>query len=307
MKKNFQIILPVFNEHELIEAFLRLIEKVLSTLDSQFKLIIVDDGSIDNTVETIQEFKFNANNISLELVQLPSNQGHQNAIREGIIHVSKNLDNNLSGLIIMDADGEDDPEAIKELVNFNEFDIVFVSRGKRKESTKFKVGYFIYKILFKIITGKSINFGNYSLLSPRVIKSISKKHFFHYSAFLSKQKFDIKKINYNRQKRIDGSSKMAFKNLLFHALKSFIEYAEEVVFFQLKIFVGIFLILTSTAIYILYAKFIAKNAIIGWSSTLLVGLLNSLLIMLSSIIISTLLLSIKNTLDQKNNSENLNK
>ncbi len=307
MKKNFQIILPVFNEYELIETFLKLVEKVLSTLDVDFKLIIVDDGSIDSTVEIIKNFEFIAANISLELLQLSSNQGHQNAIREGIIHVSKKTDNTLSGIIIMDADGEDDPEAIKELISIQEFDIVFVSRGKRKESTKFKIGYFIYKILFRLITGKTINFGNYSLLSPRVIRSISKKHFFHYSAFLSKQKFDIKKINYNRQKRIDGSSKMAFKNLLFHALKSFIEYAEEVVFFQLKIFACIFVILTSTGIYILYSKFIAKNAIIGWSSTLLVGLLNSLLIMLSSIIISTLLLSIKNTLDQKNNTENLKK
>ena len=89
MKKNFQIILPVFNEYELIETFLKLVEKVLSTLDVDFKLIIVDDGSIDSTVEIIKNFEFIAANISLELLQLSSNQGHQNAIREGIIHVSK--------------------------------------------------------------------------------------------------------------------------------------------------------------------------------------------------------------------------
>lgn len=301
MNKNYQIILPVFNEHELIEAFLKLVEKVLAPLDVTFKLVLVDDGSIDNTVEIIHNYQLTTTNITIELLQLSSNQGHQNAIREGIIHASKNMDEHLTGLIIMDADGEDDPEAIKELVSIKDFDIVFVSRGKRKESTTFKFGYFVYKLLFRLITGKTINFGNYSLLSPRVVKSISQKHFFHYSAFLSKQRFNIKKINYNRQKRIDGSSKMAFKNLLFHALKSFIEYSEEVVFFQLKIFACLFLILASTGIYILYAKFIAKNAILGWSSTLLVGLLNSLLIMLSSIIVSTLLLSIKNTLDQKNN------
>jgi len=290
MNKNYQIILPVFNEHELIEAFLKLVEKVLAPLDVTFKLVLVDDGSIDNTVEIIRNYQPTTTNITIELLQLSSN-----------LHASKNMDENLTGLIIMDADGEDDPYAIKELVSIKDFDIVFVSRGKRKESATFKFGYFVYKLLFRLITGRMINFGNYSLLSPRVVKSISQKHFFHYSAFLSKQRFNIKKINYNRQKRIDGSSKMAFKNLLFHALKSFIEYSEEVVFFQLKIFACLFIILASTGIYILYAKFIAKNAILGWSSTLLVGLLNSLLIMLSSIIVSTLLLSIKNTLDQKNN------
>ncbi len=173
MKKHYVIILPVFNEHELIEAFLRLVEKKLATIDVLFKLVLVDDGSIDNTVEIIRNFQITTTNISIELLQLSSNQGHQNAIRKGIIQAAKNMDENLAGVIIMDADGEDDPEAIKELVSINEFDIVFVSRGKREESARFKFGYFIYKLLFRIITGRTINFGNYSLFSPRVLKSIS--------------------------------------------------------------------------------------------------------------------------------------
>ena len=93
---------------------------------------------------------------------------------------------------------------------------------------------------------------------------------------------------------------MSFKNLVLHALKSFVEYFEELIFFQIKVFILILFAFGGISMYIMYSKFIIKNAIIGWSSNIIIGLINGLLIMFSSIIISTLLLTIKNTMDQKN-------
>ena len=92
---------------------------------------------------------------------------------------------------------------------------------------------------------------------------------------------------------------MGVKNLLFHGLKSFIEYTEEIVFFQMKIFGILIIFLIGTSCYIFYSKYIVKDAVLGWTSSLLAELLNSLLIMFSSIILTTLILTIKNTLDQK--------
>lgn len=294
----FAILLPIFNESGLIEEFIDKLEQQIGLLNENFKVIFINDGSTDNTVELISNYNLNFSNIDIEIIELNSNSGHQNAIRQGIIHINTNYISKIKGIIIMDSDGEDDPSAISELVKFKNFDIIFVSRGKRKEKISFKIGYFFYKIIFKIITGRSINFGNYSLLSPRVVKSISNKHFFHYSAFLSKQKFEIKKIKFDRLKRIDGKSKMSFKNLLFHGLKSFIEYIEEIVYFQIKLFIVLLFFLSVTSIYILYSKFIVKNAVLGWASSILTELLNSTLIMFSTIILTTLLLTIKNMIDQ---------
>lgn len=299
MKSHYVIILPVFNESNLISKLYKSLEIELNQIDKSFTLLFVNDGSTDNTISEIKNINTNSNKIQIQIIQLNANSGHQNAIREGIIYTNDNLLEKTKGIIVMDADGEDNPQAIKELITFERFDIIFVTRGKRKESFSFKLGYFFYKLIFKIITNNSINFGNYSLLSPRVVKSISNKHFFHYSAFLSKQKFDIKTIKYDRLKRLDGKSKMGTKNLLFHGLKSFIEYTEEIVFFQLKIFGILILFLFGIVCYIFYSKFIVKNAVLGWTSSLLAELLNSLLIMFSSIIITTLVLTLKNTLDQK--------
>ncbi len=299
-EKYFIILLPFFNESNLLGDFLILLENKLRNCNKNFKLIFINDGSTDNSVEIIKNYKINSENLNIEITELNGNIGQQNAIRKGLIYVKNNHYGKIKGVIVMDADGEDNPDAILELTNTENFDVVFVSRGKRKESLLFKISYTFYKIIFRIITGKQINFGNYSLISPEVVNIIADKHFFHYSAFLSKQRFNTKKIKYNRNKRLNGTSKMGFKNLLIHALKSFIEYYEDLIFFQIKVFLVILCSFTSVSVYIIYSKFISKKALIGWSSNLMIGLVNGLLIMFSSIIISTLLVTIKNTLDQKN-------
>jgi glycosyltransferase involved in cell wall biosynthesis len=300
MNKNsnkFIIVTPCYNEELLIEEFLTQLIRLLSKLKMTFEIICVDDCSIDNTPSLISNFQIDANNVNLHLIQLTHNSGHQEAIRQGLIHV-ESLKFSFKGVIVLDSDGEDDINAIKELIEIDEFDIVFVSRGKRSESLAFKFGYFVYKILFRILTSRVINFGNYSLISPKALGTINRIHFFHYSAVLSKQKFQVKKITFNRGKRIDGKSKMNFKGLIFHGLKSMIEFSEEIVFFQLKVFVIVIALIFGISVYLVYSKFIAHDAILGWSSLLCLSLINAALIVFCSIIINLLLLSIKHTQSQ---------
>ena len=296
----FLIILPFFNESELIVELLILLENKLKYLNDNFKLVFVNDGSTDDGAELIEKHIFNCSNISKEIIELNNNAGHQNAIRQGIIYAKINHLENCKGVIIMDSDGEDNPDALAELINKTNHDVVFVTRGKRKENITFKLSYLLYKLIFKLITGKNINFGNYALISPKVLNAIAEKHFFHFSSFLSKQRFNIEYIRYDRNKRLKGKSKMGFKNLLIHALKSFIEYHEELIYFQVKVFIIILFAFTGMLSYVVYEKYISHTAILGWSSTLLIGLINGILIMFSSIIISTLLMNLKNAMDQKN-------
>ena len=298
--KYFLIILPFFNESDLIIDLLNLLENKVIHLKDHYKLLFVNDGSTDNGADLIENHVFNSENISKEIIEMNSNAGHQNAIRQGIIYTKYNHIDKCKGIIIMDSDGEDNPDALIELANKTNYDVVFVTRGKRKENLTFKIAYFLYKIIFKVITGKQINFGNYALISPKVINAIAEKHFFHFSSFLSKQRFKIEYIQYDRNKRLNGKTKMGFKNLLIHALKSFIEYHEELIYFQIKVFIIMLLTFGSISCYILYAKYYAHTALIGWSSTLIIGLINGILIMFSSIIISTLLMTLKNAMDQKN-------
>jgi hypothetical protein len=234
----------------------------------------VDDGSKITTKRILREFKFGYPNITLELLELPYNQGHQRAIYNGLNHAEKFPS---QGYIVLDSDGEDDVEAIKNLVEFKEFEAVFVTRGKRQESLLFKISYSAYKTLFKIIIGKKLNFGNYSMINENIRQSIIAKNFIHYSAAISRLKISIEYIQFDRKKRISGTSKMNFRSLFMHGLKSMVEYSEEFLYFFIKILFFLILLSLLYITIILYKYFITKTAITGWSSTVLFGAINAIL------------------------------
>jgi glycosyltransferase involved in cell wall biosynthesis len=300
MKGKYIIILPCFNEENVINILLESIENELSESGFSFTIIVVDDASTDDTLEVLKNFKFSSDAFELKVIKLNINSGHQEAIRLGLKY-TKNYFENYKGVIVMDADGEDEPKAILKLLKINKFDIVFVARTKRQEGMVFITSYMMYKIMFKLLTGRSISYGNYSMISPVVLNSIHTQKFFHYSAFLSKQKFDIKKIYSARNKRIDGKSKMNYNGLVLHGLKSMIEFSEEALVLFLKIFVFALLSLFAFGGFILYSKFVSHKAIGGWSSMIGISLVNACLIIFGTIIISLLLLSVKNTLKQSDN------
>ena len=87
---------------------------------------------------------------------------------------------------------------------------------------------------------------------------------------------------------------MNYNNLVFHGLKSLIEYSEELLFSLIKVFIIAIVTLFGCGAIILYKKFISKDAVSGWTSTLGTHLLNSMLIILVTILISLLILSLKN-------------
>jgi len=295
MSKKYFIIAPCYNEEDVIVRFLQDLEITLAKGNVEFTVVIVDDASLDSSQNLLNLFQFNNANFNLKVIRLNFNMGHQVAINIGLNYVSKFKDD-IKGVIVMDSDGEDDCNAIMELIKLEDFDIVFVSRGKRKEGVLFKIGYFFYKRLFKIVVGKSITFGNYSLISPKVLLSIRNQQFSHYAAFLSKQKFKIEKIPFDRQKRIDGKSKMSHRNLVFHGLSSLIEYSEEILFFLIKFFLALFCINIIIGGYVLYTKFILKTAIEGWASSVGSSILIICFLIISTVIIGLLLLSIKKSI-----------
>lgn len=299
MGAKYIIVSPCFNEQEVVEKFLREIEAKLGKLEASFLVIMVDDASTDDTPAILSRFQFTLPQFSLKVIRLHFNMGHQEAIRQGLNCANKYKED-VKGIVVMDSDGEDDPNAIVELVALDQFDIVQVVRGKRHESLQFKIGYVFYKLLLWIVTGRVISFGNFSMISAQVLGSIHNQSFFHFAGFLSKQRFKFHKIRFDRQKRIDGKSKMSYKGLVMHGLSSLIEYAEEILYFLLKTFVAVLLSVFALGIFVLYAKFIAHNALYGWASSLGINLVIAGMIISSTIIIGLLLLSIKKAIHQRN-------
>lgn len=288
------IITPCYNENITVIKFLESLEAVLAVLPQAFHVVVVNDCSTDNTAALLQAFRFGAPNISLTVLNLRFNVGHQAAIYQGLLFAAGTEGTNF---IVMDSDGEDAPTAIPELLQHTGYDIVNVVRGKRQEGAVFKISYRFYKAIFKLVTGKQMNFGNYCMISRKMLDSAVFHTFTHFAAFLSKQRGTRKFIVAEREKRLDGKSKMSFKNLLSHAFKSFVEYGEDLLMVFLKSFIVIMILFVAAAGNVIYQKFVANTAILGWTSVVAIGLLNMAIISIGFFVLGILLLNLSN---QKN-------
>ncbi len=215
--KNIVIITPVYNDWESFIKLIDEIDKAISNFNEiSFKLIAVNDGSI----EKAPPLSLPKNIITIEILNMKINQGHAICLANGIKYAIKNY--KFDNLILMDADGEDRPEEIFDLINrakkLKNLSIV-AKRVKRSEGPIFKMFYTLHKILTLIFTGKLINFGNYSLITKKDAEIIIKDPTIIYS-FSGTLKNKIKKlgnINCIRGKRYFGPSKMPLFKLIIHS------------------------------------------------------------------------------------------
>lgn len=284
------IVLPCYNEEKGIITFLKTLDEALSQIKADFSVVVVDDGSTDNTVTLLKPFKFTSSNAIFHLLKMKFNAGHQIAIYNGLRFV---LDTPTENVIVMDSDGEDDPAALALLIEKRDFDIVEVKRGRRNESIAFKLLYLAYKLLFKLITGKSMNYGNYTMVKTQLLEQLRYDSFIHYPAYLLKLKGSRSHIRYDRAKRIEGKSKMGWHGLFIHSFKSLVEFGEQLLMLFLKLFVVLSAIITVLIFSVLYKKIIGV-AIVGWTSTVLIGLFSLAIISLGFFILGILFLQVIN-------------
>jgi hypothetical protein len=110
-------------------------------------------------------------------------------------------------------------------------------------------------------------------------------------------------ITCNRSKRIDGQSKMGFNGLFMHAFKSMIEFAENLLLLFFRLFIVNMLLFVILMGNIVYQKFIANTAILGWFSTLAVSLVILAAISIGFFIIGVLLLNLMHQQNSKSYRE----
>ena len=218
------IVMPVYEDWESAGMLCRAIDECLAAFPQiRATVLLVDDGSSspqpDNfpgQVPTTIE--------SISVLRLRRNLGHQRAIAVALAHVQENIPGDAA--LIMDADGEDRPEDIPRLVEaFRASDrpvTVFAERGRRVESFSFKLFYGVYRLLHRMLTGRTIRFGNFSLLPRRHIDSIVAypELWNHYAAAVLKARIPYTTVRTDRGKRLRGKSQMSFVSLVIHGLSA---------------------------------------------------------------------------------------
>lgn len=286
MQPTLAIIIPCLNEEVALPLLLKEVDGVLAALDERTMVVVVDDGSTDTTASNALRYRPSGPHLAVEVIALPYPMGHQEAIRQGLFFAAEST---AQRFVVMDGDGQDDPTALPKLLAHRESGIVFVERGRRSESRGFRLGYLLYRALFRAVAGRSINFGNFSLIDRPVLSMVLNGAYVHYAAFLSKQQVRTATVRSDRRKRLGGTPKMGLDDLSMHAFMSLIEYSDRLLALFLKGFLYLSVLFLLSVLVIVGIKLFTQLAIPGWASNLSATMFNSLLLCLGFFVIGLML------------------
>ena len=167
--KKVTIIIPAYNEEASLPFLYERIEKLINSIDNyEFEILFVNDGSKDKTIELIKEYREKDSRISY--VDFARNFGKETAMIAGLDYATGDC------VIFMDADLQDPPELIPEMLKYWEegYDDVYAQRRSRKGETWLKK--FTSKMYYRVLqslTNVEIqkDTGDFRLLDKRCVNA----------------------------------------------------------------------------------------------------------------------------------------
>ena len=206
------VILPVFNEEQVLPELHRRLTAVLRGFSEPYEIIFVNDGSRDKSLEIMK--RLHSEDSRVKFIDFSRNFGHQIAITAGMDYASGDA------VIIMDADLQDPPEVLPELISkWREgYEVVYAVRKKRKEGLFKRICYStFYRVLRKLSTIEiPLDSGDFSLMDKKVVEQLRK--------MLEQNRFvrgirswvGFKQIGleYERGARFAGETKYPFRKLV---------------------------------------------------------------------------------------------
>jgi polyisoprenyl-phosphate glycosyltransferase len=178
----------------------------------------------------------------------------------------------------MDGDGEDRPEDALRLVGVHakkRNSIVVATRQKRSETFSFQLFYFFYKMTFAVLTGRRINFGNFSLIPRQYIRRLvmMPELWNNLPAALIRSCLPLEELPTRRGRRYAGTSKMNYVSLMVFGLSG-ISVFTDVMFVRMLIMTGCLLAMGTIASSVVIAmRALTTFASPGWATTVAFGFL----------------------------------
>lgn len=224
MQPTFSIIAPIYNEAGSIPELYKRIEETMDSTGDSWELILVDDGSIDNSSDLIRQFTKQDNR--LRPVIFTRNFGHQIAVTAGLDYSRG------KAVIIIDADLQDPPEVILEMIaRWREgYEVVYAVRTGREGEGWFKkfTATLFYRVVSRITDVKiPLDAGDFRLLDRKVVTVLSQMRERH--RFLRGMSvwvgFRQIGIPYKRAARFAGETKYPFNKMLRLAVNAITSFS----------------------------------------------------------------------------------
>ncbi|MBQ3201068.1 MAG: glycosyltransferase [Clostridia bacterium] len=226
MKKLLSLIVPVFNEEEVIGTSFARMDEAMRALPYEYEIIYINDGSRDGTMAHLR--KIAAENSHVKVLSFSRNFGHQLAVTAGMDAAKGDA------LIVIDVDLQDPPEVIAKLVEAWEqgADIAYGKRLKRQGETVFKkLTAFCYYRLLSAMSAYPIplDTGDFRLLDRKVADVFLRMR--EHNRFLRGMSgwmgFTAVPVEYVRHERYAGSTKYTLKKMLRLAMDGILGFSDK--------------------------------------------------------------------------------
>ncbi|MFL6623379.1 MAG: glycosyltransferase family 2 protein [Sulfurifustis sp.] len=218
LPKVISVVVPAYNEAESLEAFHARTRRVLDALPFRSEIVYVNDGSTDDTIDVM--YKLRSEDVGVAVVDLSRNFGKEAAMSAGLDYARGDA------VIVIDADLQDPPELIPELVKYWQegYDNVYAKRIVRDGETFVKrtTAQLFYRVIQKISRVRiPADTGDFRLLSRRAVDSLRQLRETHrfMKGLFAWIGYPSKEVPYRRDARHAGQTKWNYWRLWNFAIE----------------------------------------------------------------------------------------
>ena len=267
--KKISVIIPTYNEEETLPILYERFNKLMnSMLNYEFELLFVNDGSKDKTIDIIKNMREKDNRINY--VDFSRNFGKEIAMIAGLDYATGDC------VIFIDADLQDPPELIPELVKYWEegYDDVYAKRKSRKGESWLKK--FTSKMYYKILQNLTQveiqkDTGDFRLLDRRCVNALKKlresqrntKSMFSWIGYKKKE------VLYDRDPRIAGKTKWNYRRLIDLAIDGITSFTTSPLRLSTFIAIPTFIMLFIYFIYVIVKSIVVNTPIQAFQAIIL--------------------------------------
>lgn len=265
---SLSVVIPCYNEEEVIENTYERLSALLrdwcATLISGYEIVMVNNGSTDNTLGKMLGIRERDDNVTV--VDLRRNYGYQGSITAGLFHAKEDM------VVSIDADLQDDPSKIKDMIlKFYEgYEMVLGVRKNRDSDSRLKrySAQLYYRLLNKLGVRSVYNHGDFRLLSRQLVDDF--KRMSERNRYIRGMIFELESryacVFYDRTERKAGKTKFDLPNLFGLAIDGITSFTSIPIRFVSFIGLSMFFISIIGFFYVLFMKYVINVRVPGWSS-----------------------------------------
>jgi dolichol-phosphate mannosyltransferase len=265
----YSLVIPIFNEEAVLPLLVRRIGMLLDKLDGRAEAIFVDDGSRDTSVIFLRGMA--AEDDRFKLIELSRNFGHQIAITAGMDAAAG------EAVIVMDADLQDPPEVVLDLVaKWKEgYEIVYARRIRREGETWFKrVSASIFYRLIEKMTSVDIprDVGDFRLIGRKALetfKRMPERDRFVRGMF-GWMGFKQTAVPFERPMRAAGETKYPFWKMVRLAVHGIVSFSDKPLRLALWAGLAISGLAALLGLYAVFSWLFVSGVVHGWTSTVVI-------------------------------------